>query len=104
MSDRLAAARDYVAKKPTDRFGLYALAMELRKAKEWPACFEAFETLLGHHPDYGAGYYHFGMAKKESGDREGCVEVLTRGLGACERSRDGHTRAEIESAIEELEG
>lgn len=102
MSDRLTAARSYVASKPTDRFGLYALAMELRKAKEYQESFAAFDTLLQHHPNYGAGYYHYGMCKRESGDRDGCVAVLRRGLEACEKSGDAHTASEIESALDEL--
>ena len=103
MSDRLTAARDYVAKKPTDRFGLYALAMELRKVRAWDECFGAFDALLRHHPDYGAGWYHFGMAKKESGDRAGCVAALNHGLAACARSGDTKTRAEIQGVLDELE-
>ncbi len=103
MADRLSAARDYVAKKPTDRFGLYALAMELRKIREWSECFPAFEALLQHHPDYGAGWYHFAMARKESGDRAGCAAALTTGLGACARSGDTKTRAEIQGVLDELE-
>lgn len=103
MSDRLAAARDYVAKKPNDRFGLYALAMELRKASAWDESFAAFERLLVAHPDYGAGWYHFAMARKESGDRPGAVDALKKGLEACKRSGDGKTRAEIEEALDELE-
>lgn len=103
MSDRLAAARDYVARKPTDRFGLYALAMELRKARAWEECFATFASLLTHHPDYGAGWYHLAMAKKESGDRAGSAAALRDGLGACARSGDTKTRAEIQGALDELE-
>jgi tetratricopeptide (TPR) repeat protein len=103
MSDRLAAARDYVAKKPNDRFGLYALAMELRKARIWGECFSAFDALLAAHPDYGAAYYHYGVAKRESGDFPGAREVLERGLAACTRSNDPKTMAEIQSAIEDID-
>ena len=103
MSDRLTAAREYVAKKPTDRFGLYALAMELRKVRAWDECFSAFGTLLAHHPDYGAGWYHYAMARKESGDRAGCVEALNKGLAATMRTGDTKTRAEIQGVLDELE-
>jgi predicted Zn-dependent protease len=103
MADRLAAARDYVSKKPTDRFGLYALAMELRKNKAWEECFTTFETLLRHHPDYGAGWYHFGMAKREARDIPGCKSALNAGIAACDRTGDTKTRAECQSALEELE-
>lgn len=104
MSDRLAAARDYVSRKPTDRFGLYALAMELRKIKSYEECFAAFDALLVAHPNYAAGYYHYGAACKESGDRVRCIATLRRGLDAATRSGDAHTRAEIEGLIDELEG
>ena len=103
MSDRLAAARDYVAKKPTDRFGLYALAMELRKASRWEESFAAFTTLLEHHPDYGAGWYHYGATQKEAGNRPAATATLTQGLRACERSGDTKTRAEIQGLLDEIE-
>jgi tetratricopeptide (TPR) repeat protein len=103
MSDRLAAAREYVAKKPADRFGLYALAMELRKTKAWEECFATFDRLLVHHPDYGAAWFHYGMARKESGDRAAAAETWRRGLDACVRSNDTKTRAEIQGALDELE-
>lgn len=102
MSDRLSAAREYVHRKPTERFGMYALAMELRKTRAWDECFPAFLDLLKHHPDYGAGWYHYAMARRESGDREGCVAALREGLGAAQRSGDSHSRAEIQSALDEL--
>lgn len=103
MSDRLSAARDYVTRKPTDRFGLYALAMELRKLRTWDECFTTFGALLEHHPDYGAGWYHFAMAKRESGDRAGCVAAIHEGLSACVRSGDTKTRAELQGVLDELE-
>jgi hypothetical protein len=96
VSDRLAAARAYVTNKPSDRFGLYALAMELRKTGAW-----AFETLSTHHPNYGPAWYHHGMARKESGDREGARTTWEAGLAAC-RATDAHTAAEIEEALEQL--
>jgi predicted Zn-dependent protease len=102
VADRLTAAREYVARKPTDRFGLYALAMELRKARAWDECFAAFDALIAHHPDYGAAWYHFGMARKEAGDRPGCIATLTKGLEACARSGDTKTRAEIQGVLDEL--
>ena len=102
MSARLSAALDYVAKKPTDRFGLYTLAMEHRKLQAWEACFAAFDTLLLHHPAYGPGYYHYAMARRESGDRPGCIALLERGHTVTEASGDTKTNAEIGDVLEEL--
>lgn len=102
MSDRLAVARDYVAKKPTDRFGLYTLAMEYRKVKDYTQSVATFRTLLEHHPLYGAGWYHLAMTLKESGDRAACVAALKQGLDATEKSKDAKTQAEIEGVLDEL--
>ena len=102
MSDRLAAARAYVAGRPTDRFGLYALAMELRKIGEWAECWATFDRLLEHHPDYGAAYYHYGMARREGGDRPGGVTILKRGRTACASTGDTKTGAEIDGVLDEL--
>ena len=95
MADRLTAARDYVAKKPTDRFGLYTLAMELRKLQSWEESFAAFDRLLEHHPDNGPGYYHYAMTRKESGDVEGALRTVTTGLEVTARTGDGKTHAEL---------
>lgn len=102
MSDRLSAARDYVAKRPTDKFGLYTFAMELRKIKSWEECFATFDSLLVHHPGNGPGYYHYGMARKESGDRPGAKSVWARGLTACEGT-DRKTAAELAEALESID-
>ena len=102
MSDRLNATREYVRQKPTDRFGLYALAMELRKARACEECFAAFDSLLAHHPAYGAGHYHYGMARRESGDRDGAKAQWLRGLEVT-RGKDTKTHAEIQGALDELE-
>lgn len=102
MSDRLAFVRDYLAKKPEDRFALYSLGMELRKLAEWPECFATFDKLLALHPDHGAGYYAYGSARRESGDRPGARAVWTRGLAAI-GTRDPKTSAELEAAIDGLD-
>lgn len=101
-SPRLDAARAYVLKKPEDRFGLYTLAMELRKVGLWAECFATFQRLLALNPGYGAGWYHYGMATRESGDRDGAIAILQQGLEATERSGDRHAHGEIESALDEL--
>ena len=103
MSDRLSAARDYVARKPTDRFGLYTLGMELRKVAAWSECFSTFDRLIEHHPDYGAAWYHYGMARYESGDKAGALRTLRGGLPACDRTSDARTRTEILGAVETIE-
>lgn len=95
MADRLTAARDYVAKKPTDRFGLYTLAMELRKLQQWQESFAAFDLLLQHHPDNGPGYYHYAMTRKESGDFPGALATVEKGLEVTARTGDGKTNNEL---------
>jgi predicted Zn-dependent protease len=95
MADRITAARDYVTKKPTDRFGLYTLAMELRKIQDWTESFSTFDRLLEHHPDNGPGYYHYAMARKESGDLPGALLTVEKGLEVTARTGDGKTHNEL---------
>lgn len=95
MADRLSAARDYVAKKPTDRFGLYTLAMELRKVQSWEDCFAVFDRLLELYPENGPGYYHYAKAKQESDDLKGALALIERGIASTTKSGDGKTLAEL---------
>lgn len=104
MADRLAAARAWVAGKPKDRFGLYALAMELRSAGLWEECFSTFDRLIEHHPDYGVAYYHYATCRRRTGDRAGAGDLVRRGLEVTARTGDGKTHAELESLGEELAG
>lgn len=103
MADRIQMARAYVASKPTDRFGLYTLAMELRKVQAWEECFGTFERLLSVYPDYGPAFYHFAMARKESGDRAGAATLARAGLAATLRSNDAKTHNELKDLISLLE-
>jgi uncharacterized protein (DUF58 family) len=102
VEPRLAAARAYVARKPADRFGLYTLALELKKIAAWEQCFATFETLLQHHPDYGPAHYHLGAARRESGDLPGARAALERGRVALAGGGDPKTLAEIEALLEEI--
>lgn len=102
MDSRLAAARAYVARKPADRFGLYTLALELKKISAWEECFATFAELLRHHPGYGPGHYQLGVARRESGDVPGARAALERGRAALAGGADGKTLAEIEELLEEL--
>ena len=103
MNERLEAARAAVTRNPADRFAAYAYAMELRKIGAWAESHAAFEALHGHHPDFGAAYYHHGACLREAGNPTGAREVLRRGLEACARSADSRTRAEIDGLLDELD-
>lgn len=103
MADRLQAARDYVAKKPTDRFGLYTLAMELRKARQWEECYATFRQLLQQHPAYGPAWYHLAMSHEEAGDKPAALAVLREGRAPTAASGDTKTLREIDAAADALE-
>lgn len=102
MADRLAFVRDYLTKKPQDRFALYSLGMELRKVAQWEECYATFEELARLFPTYGAGWYAHGASRREAGDRAGARAVWSRGLAAI-GTTDPHTRGEIEAALDALD-
>lgn len=106
MADRLSAARDYVSKKPRDRFGLYTLGMELWKAELWEECFATFDRLLELYPENGPGYYHYAKARQESDDIQGALQLVSRGIEATTCAGDGKTLAELKDlkmGLESLE-
>lgn len=102
MADRISIARDYVAKKPHDRFGLYTLAMELRKARAFDECYATFDQLLSLYPDYGPGLYHYARAREEAGDLPGARAVLARGMPLVQ-GKDDKTWREMRDLREALE-
>ena len=97
--------RDYLAKKPGDRFAMYSLALELKKANE-PGAEAAFQALLALHPHSGAGWYQYGEFLREDEQFERAQVVWNDGLKQLRDANDVEGRrsvSEIQGALDELE-
>ena len=106
MTDRAGALRDWLAKKPGDRFATYALALEVKKAGDLAEAERLLEALVLAHPHAGAGWYQLGVLHEEQGATEAAANAWRRGLAAL-RDADGpeerRSRGEIERALDSLD-
>jgi len=104
--DRVAWLRSVVSDKPNDRFALYSLALELRKAGDHDAAVAGFVDLLERHPTSGAGHYQHGLTHLEADDEEAALIAWRAGVQAlCGVSEPEARRSlsEIQGALADLE-
>ena len=93
---------EFVAAKPGDAFARYGLAMECANSGDAAAADENFKALLSSHPDYVAGYFHYGQFLAKSGRTEDARTALTNGIATARRTGDAHAQSEMEAALAEL--
>ena len=91
-----------LAEDPTDSFLRYGLAMECANSGDANAADEHFKALLGSHPEYVAGYFHYGQFLAKAGRTEEARSTLNTGIATARRAGDEHARSEMEAALAEL--
>ena len=92
--------------KPTDRFALYSLALELKRAGRTDEALARFAALLEAHPTSGAGHYQHGLLHRELGDMPSAKASWEAGLTALAGLQDAdarRSRSEIQGALDDLE-
>ena len=102
---RIAIYRDYLVKKPGDRFAMYSLALELKKAGQFAESERAFEALLTAHPQSGAGHFQHGMLFAEQEREDEARAAWEAGLAALEGADDPEAKRsliEIQGALDDL--
>jgi len=99
---RRQTLEEFLAARPADAFARYGLAMECANAGDNQAAEENYKLLIAAHPDYTAGYYHYGQLLVRLGRRDEARAVLTSGVAATRRTGDEHARSEMEAAMGEL--
>jgi predicted RNA polymerase sigma factor len=100
---RLEMLRSFAEKRPQDPFPRYALAMELKSTGDTTAAWQVFEAMIADHPDYIASYAPAGEVLVELGRVGDARAVYDRGIAACTRKNDAHTRDHLETALSSLE-
>jgi len=98
-TNRLEILKGMVLQDPTNSFALYGLATEYAKSGDLEQAVTEFNALLARDESYVAAYYHGGQALEKLGRLEQARALYEKGMVACERKGDGHTRAEIEAAL-----
>jgi tetratricopeptide (TPR) repeat protein len=95
---------EFVRKNPADAFARYGLAMECVQAGEDELAAQHFRALLEAHPDYVAGYYHFGQLLARMGRQEEAHKIYKSGMEAARKAGNTHAFSEMEEALRLLEG
>jgi len=106
VNERIDALLAHLAKNPGDRFAMYSVALEYKKAGALDDAKVAFDELLREHPDSGAGHYQHGLLFAEAGDEDAARAAWEAGLAALAglRTPDARrSRSEIQAALDELD-
>jgi Tfp pilus assembly protein PilF len=102
LSNRQQVLKQILEQNPTDSFARYGLAMEYLNAGDAEKAVEEFLTVLDHNPDYVAAYFHGGQALERAQRVEDAKALYRRGIEACARTGDWHTRSELQAALDLL--
>ena len=102
MADRLEALKTMVGQNPSDCRIRFMLAKDLGNAGKLEDALREYETILKADPDYVAAYYHGGQTLEQLGRTDEARAIYQRGIEACTRNGDTHTRTELEEAVAAL--
>jgi len=102
MSQRLDTLRNLVAQDPSNTRVRYMLCMELVNTGALEDAVTEFTALLTGDPNYGAAYYHGGQTLEKLGRKPEARALYARGIEATTRTGDGHTRGELQGALDML--
>lgn len=99
---RRAILEEFVAANPSDAFARYGLALECSNAGDSAGAREHFRLLLAAHPEYVAGYFHFGQLLTKLGEHDAARKMLADGVAAARKAGDSHALSEMQAALDEL--
>jgi tetratricopeptide (TPR) repeat protein len=102
MSARIEALTAMLTQDPANTFARYGLAMAHLDAGQGEAAIREFNTLLEHNPNYAAAYFHGGRAHESLGQLDEARALYERGIEVTTRTGDGHTRSELQAALDIL--
>ena len=94
--------RSFAEKRPQDPFPRYALAMELKTSGDGEGAWRVFESLIAEHADYIASYAPAGEVLAQLGRLEEARALYGKGIEACTRKNDAHTRDHLDAALDAL--
>jgi tetratricopeptide (TPR) repeat protein len=100
--DRVEALKAMLAQDPTNSFVRYGLAQAYAGSGRLEEAVAAYHELIAADPDYVAAYFHGGQALERLGRVEEARDVYLKGIEACTRKGDLHTRSEIQGALDML--
>jgi hypothetical protein len=76
--------------------------MELKTSGDGEGAWRVFESLIAEHGDYIASYAPAGEVLTGLGRLAEARALYAKGIEACSRRNDAHTREHLESALDAL--
>ena len=101
-NSRLDILKSLVEQDPANAFTRYGLAMEYVNSGQLETATSEFDALLEHNPNYAAGYFHGGQTLEKLGRIDDAKALYTRGIEVTTKTGDGHTRSELQGALDML--
>ncbi|HXF27729.1 MAG TPA: tetratricopeptide repeat protein [Bryobacteraceae bacterium] len=101
-TNRIEILKNMVEQDPNNSFARYGLGMEYVNAGHFEDAIAEFRALIATNADYAAAYYHGGQALEKLGNIEEARELYEKGIEATARTGDGHTRSELQAALDLL--
>ena len=102
--NRLDQLLEFLREDPTDPFTRFALAAEYEKRGALDRALHCFEELRGDVPSYVGTYYHLGKLYERLGRLADAVETYEAGIEQANRAHDFHSRSELRSALDQVQG
>jgi tetratricopeptide (TPR) repeat protein len=101
-TNRLEILLQMLELDPKNSFARYGLAMEYAAGGRLEQAAAEYRTLIGNDPAYVAAYFHLGQALEKLGKLEEARAIYEQGIVAASAKGDGHTRSEIQAALDLL--
>jgi tetratricopeptide (TPR) repeat protein len=101
-STRIEVLQNMLLQDPNNSFARYGVAMEYKNSGRLQPAAEEFEKLIAIDPNYVAAYFHGGQTLEKLGRIDDARAAYERGITACSRIGDAHTRSEIQASLDLL--
>jgi len=82
----------------------YMLAMETLNSGDLSGAAAVFDEVIARDPNYNAAYFHGGQTLEKLGRIDAARQMYRSGIDAASRNGDGHTRSELQGALDMLGG
>ena len=102
MTDRIDTLKKALEKDPNNPLGLYGLAFEYFKNRQYTDAVEILERYLELHEDEGSGYRMLAQCYANIGEIEKAIETYEKGIEQATKFKHKSMVEEFKLKIEQL--
>ena len=102
-SDRMTKLQSLLERDPNDTFLLYAIALEHKKAGDYPAALQWFDRVMEKDAGYSVAYHQAALTHEAAGNIEAAKAMYHRGIAAASKKGDHHAAEEMQAALSMIE-